>query len=133
MKRIYFKKGCFVTATNSIYDFDIPEDDRFYQYITPYIDRGGFDGVAKIKIDKVFIKDGGKTFFDNDRFTLQARLMTEEIGLNNSIVKAHSITIDGVSLDTSTSTAQSYKNGVWEITLGELIISYHSEITINEK
>ena len=133
MEKIYFKKGCFITDKNSIYAFEMDKDDRFYQYITPYIAKGKVESATKLAVDKISIYDSEKTFFDNDSFTLKTRMMTEVGNANGSIVNAQQIVIEGVSLDITNSIEKSYMNGVWEISLGELKFPYHTEIVVIDK
>lgn len=133
MEKIYFKKGCFITDKNSIYAFEMDKDDRFYQYITPYIATGKVESATKLPIDRIIIKDAEKTFFDNTCFTLQVRMMTETVTSNATVVESSHIVITGVTFDITNSISRKYTNGEWEISLGELSVPYQTNITVNKE
>lgn len=132
MKKIYFKKGCFLASDNRTYNFDIDENDRFYQSINSYISTGIVESSTNILIDKIIITDPDGDFFQNDVFVLRARMMMENEISNNKIIKSYSIEIERVAFNDTTSIAKNYNNGKWEISLGELKIPYQTDILVKE-
>ena len=132
METIYFKKGIFTGDNNTIYDFVISENDRFYHYIKPYIEKGMVESATPFPIDRIVITDINKTFFENTTLTLQARMMSKVAVKDAEIIISKNIKIENIAFDATKSTQRCYENGKWQINLGTLKIPYNAEIIITE-
>ena len=115
------------TKSGKEYEFYIEDDDRFYIYMKPLIIKEKVDGLTEILIDKLFITDPDKTFFDEKTFTLDTIMLATN---KHNIACAYSVVIKGVRI-INLSTWQ-YEDDEWVIESCKLEIPYKTHIAVSE-
>lgn len=115
------------TKSGKEYEFDIEDDDRFYIYMKPLIIKGKVDGLTEILIDKLFVTDPDKTFFDEKTFTLDTKMLVTD---KQNIICAYSVVIKGVRIINSS--IWQYEDDEWVIESCKLEIPYKTHITVSE-
>lgn len=109
------------------YRFDMEDDDRFYNYMKPYIIKEKVENSTEVLIDKLFITDPDNTFFNERTFTLDAKLLVSD---KNNIVYAYSVIIKIVRIIDFAN--RKHNEEEWVINHCQLQIPYNTVIAISE-
>lgn len=118
------------TKTNKMYEASIQDDDRFYNYIRPFIIKEKVAGETTFLIDELIVKDCDKTFFEEKQFLFEAILLVEE-EKDNYIAYSFKIS-KAISFDVIGTSKREYKNNMWKLTLHGLKVPYNTDVEICE-
>lgn len=119
--------GKFISdSSKKEYKFDIEDNDRFYIYMKQHINNGQINGKTQIIVDELFIEDADKTFFDEESFTLEAKLF---VTTKQDIVYVYDLIMRNVKIVHITQSKSKY-DGNWVLKMYAMEIPANTEITV---